>query len=493
MALNLYASTPDSELIYTGNDYIVWDRVNNERISRGLPGLAAIGYPRPLDAPATGTATATNSGSVTEYTFTGMNGEVFKVSAPAGTSLADAQSAFEQQFNSGSLQSLGVGQGLGGLSAVASGALSSIKSLTNVALPTTLDPATILKTAQATTGIGSLDPKQVTGLIAQAGSLATQAGNIAGVPTSGIGQFNLSPAQLEAQGYLKPGTVAQYCSAGGDYTQILSSPTLWTGKGGASDLSSFIANPTLQTSTLTSVMDTSLAQLKSLGVVSGTESAGQLGALLQGSVTFGAAAMASWTQGIAPPSLTSAIDSIAKSGQQAISLVGGLPDIAPSIEGATKTVDRSAIDSSIKNILGNPKIPPAIYGPVVREAVTANPNETFLTKWEAASKAQLDKMADIQQRTQTLASDLTQLESEGVTQEGWDKLNNAVQAIKTEFNTEVIALREKLRAVYDSGTKDQQNEVLGQFTDIARTQRLLAEFVTYLKNRIVEDRQLIGT
>jgi hypothetical protein len=45
----LYANTPDADLTYTGDDALVWDRVNAERIRRGLPGLAAIGYPRPPD------------------------------------------------------------------------------------------------------------------------------------------------------------------------------------------------------------------------------------------------------------------------------------------------------------------------------------------------------------------------------------------------------------------------------------------------------------
>jgi hypothetical protein len=43
----VYANTKDEDLIYTGNDEIVWDRVNAERLRRGLPSLTAIGYPRP--------------------------------------------------------------------------------------------------------------------------------------------------------------------------------------------------------------------------------------------------------------------------------------------------------------------------------------------------------------------------------------------------------------------------------------------------------------
>jgi len=44
---SVYSSTKDKDLTYTGSDDIVWDRVNEERLRRGLPSLTAIGYPRP--------------------------------------------------------------------------------------------------------------------------------------------------------------------------------------------------------------------------------------------------------------------------------------------------------------------------------------------------------------------------------------------------------------------------------------------------------------
>lgn len=43
----LYSSTPNSDLIYTGTDPIVWERINAERLRRGLASLTAIGYPKP--------------------------------------------------------------------------------------------------------------------------------------------------------------------------------------------------------------------------------------------------------------------------------------------------------------------------------------------------------------------------------------------------------------------------------------------------------------
>jgi hypothetical protein len=48
---SIYSKTKNEDLIYTGNDETVWDRVNAERLRRGLPSLTAIGYPRPDPSP----------------------------------------------------------------------------------------------------------------------------------------------------------------------------------------------------------------------------------------------------------------------------------------------------------------------------------------------------------------------------------------------------------------------------------------------------------
>jgi len=45
---SVYANTKDADLTYTGSDETVWDRINEERLRRGLPSLTAIGYPRPV-------------------------------------------------------------------------------------------------------------------------------------------------------------------------------------------------------------------------------------------------------------------------------------------------------------------------------------------------------------------------------------------------------------------------------------------------------------
>ena len=54
----LYSKTKDEDLTYTGDDYIVWDNTNRERLRRGLPSLTQLGYPRPPED-TTGAATET--------------------------------------------------------------------------------------------------------------------------------------------------------------------------------------------------------------------------------------------------------------------------------------------------------------------------------------------------------------------------------------------------------------------------------------------------
>lgn len=45
----LFSSTKDEDLTYGGDDHIVWDRTDAERLRRGLSSLTAIGSPRPIE------------------------------------------------------------------------------------------------------------------------------------------------------------------------------------------------------------------------------------------------------------------------------------------------------------------------------------------------------------------------------------------------------------------------------------------------------------
>lgn len=106
---NLYVGTPDNQLTYNGDDYIVWDRVNSERIRRGLPGLTEIGSPRPpQEAPA---APPSASGTA----------QSFEVKGPPGMTYEQAKAIFDQQVKSGGLVGFKPGEVLSAATQAAQG------------------------------------------------------------------------------------------------------------------------------------------------------------------------------------------------------------------------------------------------------------------------------------------------------------------------------------------------------------------------------------
>jgi hypothetical protein len=106
---SLYTGTPDNQLTYGGDDYIVWDRVNSERIRRGLPGLNEIGSPRPpQEAPS-----APPSASGTAQTF--------EIKGPPGMTFEQAKAIFDQQVKTGGLVGFKPGEVLSAATQAAQG------------------------------------------------------------------------------------------------------------------------------------------------------------------------------------------------------------------------------------------------------------------------------------------------------------------------------------------------------------------------------------
>jgi hypothetical protein len=269
--------------------------------------------------------------------------------------------------------------------------IPALSSLINTPVTLPVNPAEVLKQIPAVKSIPGLDTAQITGLLGSAATAVKQTvGSVSSV--TGIGKFGLTPEQLESQGLIKPGTVDSFISSAPtpvptqadideaartgktpeevaknkQLNSILSSPSIWTGKNGVKDFSTLLSNENLQSITQQNVMGQSLTQLKSLGVLSGNETASQIGSLVQTATKFGAAATALWTKGKAPADITTQIGDVAKNAQQAISLVNTkLPDFGAvpfDTAGATATVNRAAVDSALISILGSPKIPIPGFG-----------------------------------------------------------------------------------------------------------------------------------
>lgn len=489
----LYQGTPNDDLTYAGNDVIVWDRVNAERLRRGLQGLAQIGFPRPADA--TGSASTVPSGgggSGSGFSFT-ANGQTFECKVPAGTSEAQARALFEKELNSGKLTNLNVGQSLQGLPKAVGDTLGQLGKLTDVAVGLPVNPAQLLKQVPATVSIGSLDPKQVTGLLGQATAAVGQAASAFSV-AKGIGKFGLTPQQLQEQGFLKPGTVEQFLGKGNvDFTSVLSSPGCWTGKGGASGLDGFLKNPNLQDVTQQGLMTKGLDQLKSLGTLTGRETPQQLSAMVQGAAKFGAADMAAWSKGAAPAGLVDSINGLCKNAQFATELTDQLPVPLEAIgEGAVDTVDRSTVDNSVKGFVGNDKVPAPTYGPVERTPV-ADPNRSLEEQFTAEYSRFFVEFGRFRDAALALNQQLIDLESGVITQQGWDQINAELQALRADYNANADAnIFQPLKTAYWALPPDLRDQYESQYQQALRFIINTGNFLKYIRDRIRDDEQFIG-
>jgi len=123
---NLFSRTADSDLTYTGNDYIVWDRTNAERLRRGLPSLTSLGYPRPPED--TSGAQAPASSNLTQTTAQGTS-STFSLKGPEGLTREQAFAIFKKQADTGSLVGFKPGESLSAASQAADGLASAQAAL----------------------------------------------------------------------------------------------------------------------------------------------------------------------------------------------------------------------------------------------------------------------------------------------------------------------------------------------------------------------------
>lgn len=429
------------------------------------------------------------------YTFTNSAGEKFTVTVPNGTSEADARKAFDQQNNAGALKNLGVGQSIEGMSPGAKQAFAAVAGLASQPVTQAATAAQVLKQVPATASIGSLNTKQVTGMISQAAAASGQAFNAIS-NTGGVGKFGLTPQQLEQQGYLKPGTVAAFLKNNptGNVTSVLQSPAVWTGKDAINNVGSFLSNQNVQNLTQANLMSQGLNGLQKLGVATGKEAPQELSALVQGAAVFGAAAMAQWTKGLAPPAVAGAIGVLAKGAQQVVDLVTSkLPNINTAIAGVTDTVKRTGVDNAVNSSLNDAKIPPIKYGEIEREVEPPDPNQPAVEKFKAAAEKFLERTNYYQQQAQELADQLIALEEGVITRGEWNLVNDKLQSIRTQYNSERTAEFNALTSSYDALPGSIKPTYKSQYESLLRLQIIVANFLIYLRNRVRDDELLIGT
>jgi hypothetical protein len=197
---SLNSKTKDEDLKYTGTDTIVWDRVNGERLRRGLPSLTSLGYPRPPEDTTAAPAGSQRGGTefaTTPATTPDGSAKVFDVKGPPGLTREQAFDIFKKQAAAGGLVGFKAGDvlsaatqaadglpgaqalvaqaqaGLGSALGSASGALAQAGGALGGSLAGTAAGLTALvgPAVSSISGVGSA----LVGAAAKAGSVATSA------------------------------------------------------------------------------------------------------------------------------------------------------------------------------------------------------------------------------------------------------------------------------------------------------------------------------
>lgn len=221
------------------------------------------------------------------------------------------------------------------------------------------DPASI--------SVGDIQPEQVTAMLAQAKIGTGQDFNDISDDT-GVGKYGFTPEQLEASGYLKPGTVQFYLSDGtANATTILNSPSVWTGLAGVSSVGALLSDPSLQDAVQTDLYVGSLNKLKSAGIVTGQEQPSKLAGLVQAGSKYPVETIKGWIKGTGLDSqTTSSIDKLVRGAQFAVDLADmkvneAIKGFTTASNAATNTTARGGVNLAVDQVIGNPKVPAPDY------------------------------------------------------------------------------------------------------------------------------------
>jgi hypothetical protein len=410
---SLSAGTPDDKLTYSGNDPIVWDRVNNERLRRGLSPLPGS---RPVDDG------KTYSKSRGQTTPPGQTSKTFDVDAPPGMTREQAFEIFKKQADSGGLTGFNPGDVLNSQSQAAAGLASAkaefsqelagfpgtdrgvqnqfasiaesakqslaagttgnlqskigsagsilqqtsgkIGSLFGEPVTNGVDIADFAKTAAALVPMGKLSTTDVRATMASVGKSTGQ--DFSQLTNAvGCGKYGFDATQLESAGLIKPGTAGTFLSQGAnDLTSVLKSPAVWTGKGGINNLDSLLSNPAAQNLTQQSLMSSGLATASTLGVPTNSLNPKQLGGIAS-VFSKDSAEGAAWIKGQLPADKQADFDAKFKDAEFAIGsadekLNDAMLQQAPPGE-AIDTVNRETLTAAMGRVFGNDKIPPIDY------------------------------------------------------------------------------------------------------------------------------------
>jgi hypothetical protein len=292
----------------------------------------------------------------------GAAGAAGAISGLAG----QATSALTGALQSASALPSSVGSALDNVKSVATKAVSGISSaIASTPVVSGIGIADFAKQATALLPVGGLAVPDVTATLSQVnklvGQTASQVSN-----ALGVGKFGLDASQLETAGFVKPGVAASFLVAGTNaLTDVLKSPTVWTGKDGIKSLTGLLDSVPAQDSIMQGLMATGSAALSQLGVPTDKLNPEALAGTLVNAAKSVPDTL-KWATGQAlPAGVKAAFDQNASASAFAVNFAEiKIPEpfkaeTVPPV--AENTVNRDTLNAAASRVTGNPKIPAVAY------------------------------------------------------------------------------------------------------------------------------------
>ena len=318
------------------------------------------------------------------FTFTEPDGTTFEVQAPEGTTFEQAREIYSKQRATGGLTGIPVGGLVNAVTQAAGGVQSALAQIGAKAValtkqiggainlpikpgtpvPNAISISDFVNTKISAQNIGTITSTQIQGLVAQTAASVNQAVDKI-TNDKGVGQFGFDANQLQLSGLIKPGLADQINAEPAKFTEILNSPTSWTGASGVTNVDTLLENGSLQTAVQQDLMNANFDQLKQNGTITGTEPADQLGPLLNNATKFGSDTATAWLDG-ASSEITNQLNNFATSalfGQTFASVNssvagGGSPLQAGVVvaKGYNNTTNRVNLNQAVRAIIANNNI-----------------------------------------------------------------------------------------------------------------------------------------
>lgn len=179
----------------------------------------------------------------------------------------------------------------------------------------------------------------------------------------GVGKYGQSPEALVSTGFLKS-SVLDLFKGGISVDSVLKSASAWTGQLGIGDLSQYLNSTTIQNIAQLGLATAAFFGLKDSGVISGDEDPRFIATFLQPATEQGVDSVVQWVDGFAEPDVTNNLEIIARQGQYAIDFVevsAAEVTIEPTAIAVSDAVERTTIDETVAEIIGDPKVPVPQY------------------------------------------------------------------------------------------------------------------------------------